>query len=213
MSLPTDKLSSILDPEILTYLGGLEAEDPFLDQLEAHAAAHHFPLIGRQSGRLIELLCRIGGIRRAFEFGAGWGYSAFFFARGGAQVIGAERDPWELEHHARLFAGHPLKASIHIVHGSALDVFEKTSGDFDAILLDLHKEDYAMALDVALPRLRPGGLVLADNVLWGGRTARGAGDASTQALIAYNQRIFRDPRLSSVIVPVGDGLAISRKQG
>ncbi len=213
MSLPADKLSSIVDPEILAYLGVLEAEDPFLDTLEAHAAAHHFPLIGRQSGRLIELLCRIGGIRRAFEFGAGWGYSAFFFARGGAQVIGAERDPWELEHHARLFAGHPLKASIHILQGSALDVFEKTSGDFDAVLLDLHKEDYAMALDVALPRLRPGGLIVADNVLWGGRTARGSGDPSTQALIAYNQRIFRDPRLSSVIVPVGDGLAISRKHG
>ncbi|HNH49184.1 MAG TPA: methyltransferase, partial [Myxococcota bacterium] len=68
------------------------------------------------------------------------------------------------------------------------------------------------ALDVALPRLRPDGLVLADNVLWGGRTARGETDASTSALITYNQRIFHDPRLSSVIVPVGDGLAISRKQ-
>lgn len=213
MSLPADKLSTILDPSILDYLRGLEPADPFLDTLEAHAAAHHFPLIGRQSGLLLEMLCRIGGIRRVFEFGAGWGYSAYFFARGGAEVIGAERDPWELEHHQRLFAGHPLRSAIRIVQGSALEVFERTHGDFDAVLLDLHKEDYPMALDVALPRLRPGGLVLADNVLWGGRTARGETDASTAALITYNQRIFSDPRLSSVIVPVGDGLAISRKQG
>lgn len=214
MSAPSDAFHTIVHPEVTAYLSQLAgAEDPLVDALEAYAVERRFPLVGRASGRVLALLTRLIGGRRVFEFGSGFGFSAYYFASAvgaGGEVVGSERDPWELDAFARLYAGHPLAERIRIHNGDAFEIFDATPGLFDVVFLDLHKLGYPEALRRAVPRVRPGGLILADNVLWGGRTARGAEDPDTAALIAYNQAIMTDPRLESVILPVGDGLAVSR---
>ena len=228
MSSPDDAFTSIVHPEVSAYLERLGGEDDSLiSTLEDYARERHFPLVGRSSGRVLEQpllrfggrervleqLTRLIGGRRVFEFGSGYGFSAFFFARAvgeGGQVIGSEKDGHEVEAHARLYGDHPLRARIQIHQGDAFEIFDGLEGSFDVVFLDLHKQGYRTALNMALPRVRPGGLILADNVLWGGKTSRVAADPDTAALQAFNAAIFEDPRLDTSILAVGDGLAVCR---
>jgi predicted O-methyltransferase YrrM len=163
----------------------------------------------------LELLTRLIGGRRVFEFGSGWGYSAYWFARAvgaGGEVLGSEKDDHELEAFDRLWGDHPHRDRVHIGYGDAFEIFERTEGTFDVVFLDIFKPAYPAAIEVAVPRIRPGGLLLADNVLWGGKTSRPADkdDASTRALQAYNRRAHEHPRLQTVILPACDGLSVSR---
>jgi len=218
MSHPSDGFTGIVHPEVQAYLGTLaREEDPLVARMETYAAERGFPLIGRQSGQwLAQLTIMIGG-RRVFELGSGWGFSAFFFARAvgpGGQVIGSEKDAWEIEAYQRLFAEHPFAPRIDIRQGGAFEVLAATEGDFDVVFCDIDKQGYPRALEEGVARLRPGGLFLADNVLWGGKTARHAApdDTSTRALQAFNEAFFAHPGLDALILPVGDGLAVGRKR-
>lgn len=215
MSHPADALHSIVHPDVRAYLDGLlPPDDPLLDTLEAYGAERGFPLVGRASGRWLELLARLGGARRVFELGSGFGYSAFFFARAvgeGGEVVCTEKDLHELQAARRLWAGHPLAGRLRWIHGSALDALAEAEGRWDVIFLDLGKKDYPAALELAAPRLRPGGLLLADNVLWGGKVVR-EGDPDTEALRAFNRAASADPRLETLILPVGDGLVVARRR-
>jgi caffeoyl-CoA O-methyltransferase len=215
VSSPVDARVGILHPDVREYLGELGAlEDPLVFQMEEYAAERSFPLIGRDGGRWCELLTRAIGGRRVFEFGSGWGYSAFFFARAvgpDGEVIGSEKDEWELDAHKKLFAGHGMAERVCIIHGDAFEVFASTEDLFDVVFIDIAKQDYLRALEVALPRVRPGGLILADNTLWGGKATRepAADDSATAGIRAFNLAVHANPRLRSSILPVGDGLSVS----
>ena len=215
MSSPVDARMPILTPEIGAYIDRLTGPtSPLAERLAAHAHQRGFPLIGETSGRWLELLTRAIGGTRVFEFGSGFGFSAHYFARAvgpTGEVVGSECDDHELEDFDRLFGSDPLRARITIHHGSALDIFASTTGAFDAVLIDIDKEHYIDALEAAIPRVRPGGLILADNVLWGGMTAQkgAASDPATDVLKAFNERIVSDPRLLTGILPSGDGLSVS----
>jgi caffeoyl-CoA O-methyltransferase len=214
VSHPSDGFTGIVDPEVKRFVEALSPEqDPLVATMEAWAAEHRFPLVGHASGRVCEWLTRSIGGRRVFEFGSGYGYSAYFFARAvgeGGSVIGSEFDEHELVEHRRMFAGHPLAARIDLRHGDAFAIFAATEGLFDVVFIDIHKEGYVAALEAAVPRLRKGGLVIADNALWGGKVARPAEDANTAALQDFDRRAFADPRLECVLLPVGDGLLVAR---
>ncbi len=218
MSFPHDGFTGIVHPEVRSYIGELApGPDLLLDRLEAYADERGFPLIGRESGRWLELLTRMIGARRVFEFGSGFGYSAAFFARGvgpEGRVHAVERDTWERDAFEAHFSDAALKARITYHLGDAFQVFQALDGLFDVVLVDCNKVDYQRALDLAVPRLRPGGLLLADNVLWGGKTARPAqpDDASTLALQDFNRALFHDTRLWPAVLPAGDGLAVALKR-
>ena len=215
MSSPIDARLPILTPEIGDYINQLTGPTSDLAaRLAQHARRRGFPLIGETSGRWLELLTRSIGGKRVFEFGSGFGFSAYYFARAvgpDGEVIGSECDAHEFDDFDKLFKNDPIRERIQIHHGSAIDVFHSTSGTFDAVLIDIDKEDYISALDAAIDRVRPGGLILADNVLWGGRTAQPSvdDDAATDTLKAFNNRIFNDARLLTGILPCGDGLSVS----
>lgn len=215
MSAPADAVHALVHPEVQAYLASLEPPgEPLLDALEAYALSRDFPLVGRASGRWLELLSRLIGARRVLELGSGFGYSAFFFARAvgeGGEVLCTEKDAHELEAADRLWGDHPLRARLRWHLGPALDTLAALDGDFDVVFVDLAKRDYPAALEAAVPRLRLGGLLLADNVLWGGKVTR-AGDPDTEALRAFNRGLHADPRLDAAILPVGDGLAVARRR-
>jgi caffeoyl-CoA O-methyltransferase len=215
MSSPSDARVPIVDLRVQQYLRDLRpSDDDLIDRLEAHATEHGFPLIGRNSGYWLELLTQMVSGHRVFEFGSGFGFSAFFFARGvgpGGEVIGCDKDQHELDAHAALFAGHPLADRIDIRLGDAFDVFENTQGVFDVVLLDLDKVNYRRAFDVALPRLRKGGLILADNTLWGAKVTYDTTDESTAALKAFNAYVHSHPGVTTAILPIGDGLGTALK--
>ena len=215
MSSPIDARSPILTHDVGLYIDELlGAPDPLATRLSAHAHRRGFPLIGHTSGNWLELLTRAIHGKRVFEFGSGFGFSAFYFARAvgeDGEVIGAEHDDHELVDFERLYADHPLKKRIDIRLGCAFETFDATQGMFDAILIDVDKEDYPRALEAAIARTRPGGLIMADNVLWGGKTACPPenGDVSTKALQDFNRQLFSDSRIQTGILPAGDGLSVS----
>ncbi len=141
----------------------------------------------------------------------------YFFAQAvgeSGEVVGADRDAWEIEAHRKLYDGHSFSSRIHIHQGEALDVLDSLPGEFDVFLLDCDKSAYVSTIEHILPRLRAGGLVLADNVLWGGRTTQepAAEDVSTRGLRDFNRLVHAHPDLESQVLPVGDGLAVCRKR-
>ncbi len=215
MSSPSDALSTILTPAVDAYVDQLLGQpSPLAERLAKHAQTRGFPLIGHTSGNWLELLTRAIGGKRVFEFGSGFGFSAHYFARAvgrQGEVIGAEHDAHELDDFERLYGDHPLKNRIDIRLGCAFEVFHATDGLFDAVLIDIEKEDYPQALSEALKRVRSGGIIMADNVLWGGKTAHEAApdDPCTAALRAFNEQLFSDPRIQTGILPAGDGLSVS----
>jgi caffeoyl-CoA O-methyltransferase len=214
MSHPSDARVDIVHPLVQDYLAQLHAEDdPLVEALERQARDTGFPLIGRDSGRTLEVLALSIGARRVLELGSGFGYSAYFLARAvgeGGQVLCTEKDAWELEHHERLWAGHPLKPRVSYRLGSALETLEQLDGPFDLVLIDLDKASYLAAYEAAVPKVRAGGLICVDNVLWGGKIGAGAQDPSTQALRTFNERVAADDRVQAVFLSVGDGLAVAR---
>jgi predicted O-methyltransferase YrrM len=217
MSFPSDAFTGNVHPLVRDYMARLDGQaDPLLDRLEAYALKRDFPLIGRESGRWLMLLASAIGARRVFEFGSGFGYSAAFFARAvgpEGEVHACEKDVWEKEAFEAEFDDPVLKKRICFHLGDAFSVIQSLPGQFDAVLIDCNKVDYLRALELAVPRLRTGGILLADNVLWGGKTSQvaQADDASTLALQAFNKALFSDPRLQAGILPVGDGLAMGLK--
>jgi caffeoyl-CoA O-methyltransferase len=216
MSHPTDAFTTIVHPEVRAFLDRFQGEDdPLVARMEAEQKARGFPIVGRHSARTMELLARSIGARRVFELGSGFGYSAYFFARAvgpEGMVLGTEHHQHELDLHEQLFAGHLLKPRIRIQVGSAFDLLDAAEGTFDVIFVDIHKQGYLEAMRRAIPRLRPGGLLLVDNVLWGGKVARPAADPDTAALQAFDEALFAEKALDATILPVGDGLAVARKR-
>jgi len=204
-------------PAISAYLEDLAggAHDPLVVAMETRARQTNFPTVGRATGRWLAQFARLIGARRVFEIGSGYGYSAYFFADGmgeGGEVIGSDDDPALLAVHRDLWAGHRFAPRVDLRLGRGVDVLARATGTFDAFLIDSTKAEYGRDFEAALGRLRPGGVVLVDNVLWGGRVGAPSEDATTQAIQSFNRQIFSDPRVDVCILPVGDGLGVARKR-
>lgn len=217
MSLPQNALHGNLHPEVQAHLHGLvQHDDALLDRLEAYGRERDFPIVGRSSGRVLELCARAIGARRVFELGSGFGFSAWFFARAvgpEGRVYCTDRDEHERVAFRELYAEHPLATRIEHHVGDALEVLATTPGEFDCIFIDVMKEDYPRTVEAALPRLRRGGLLLIDNLLWGGRAARPVEleDHATAGVVEVTRLLMTDPKLCAMVLPIGDGLGVALK--
>ncbi len=208
----------VLQPAVDRYVNQvLPRRDPILAEMERLAKRENIPIIGPACGRLLALAVEVSGAKRIFEMGSAIGYSALWMARAarrGAKIHYTDSDPRNIAR-ARAFlrrAGVGSRVEMHL--GDALDVLYDTPGAFDLIFIDVDKDQYPAALKLALGKLRRGGLLVADNVLWYGRAARPAkrGDAFTRGIQLFNRKIYADKNLFSVIVPLRDGVAICVKK-
>jgi caffeoyl-CoA O-methyltransferase len=210
-----DPLLDIVHPQVSRYIDALGSEhDPLVIRMAKFAREQQFPWLGLDAAKWLELLTRMVNGKRAFEFGSGFGYSAYFLARAageGGEVHGSDVDARMLLAHEKLFAGHPYKSRITLHQGDGVEILASLPGTFDVVFIDLDKPYYPAALEAAIPRVRPGGLILADNVLWSGRTTAPArpGDANVAALRRFNELAHDDSRLRTAIMPAGDGLSVS----
>ncbi|HEX9576475.1 MAG TPA: O-methyltransferase [Myxococcales bacterium] len=208
----------IVDPVIAEYLERLAGSpDPVEAEMRRYADERDgFPIVGPVLGPLLSQLALLARARRIFELGSGFGYSAFWFARAlepGASVTLTDFERENLDR-ARSWLG---KAGLvdrcrFEPPGDGLEALARAEGGLDVVFIDSAKADYPRALAVALPKLRPGGLVLADSILWGGAVARGESDAATAGLREYVRLIFGSEGLVSTVVPIRDGLAITMKR-
>src|ERR1700723_2090399 len=208
-------MANILAPAVEKYLPkAAPPRDPVLADMEAYAKKHDVPIIGPECGRLLYLLTQISGARRIFEMGSAIGYSAIWFARAagpGAEIYCTDGEPANAELARKNFERAGVSKSIRFMSGDAVDLIDSTEGSFDIVLIDVYKHQYPAALKKSLPRLKSGGLVITDNVLWSGRVTEPPKDDNTRGILEFNRSVFGSPELFSVIVPLRDGVAICRK--
>jgi predicted O-methyltransferase YrrM len=208
----------IVDPLIEEYLGKLVASpDPIEAEMRRHAdELEGFPLVGPVVGAFLQQVALITSARRVFELGSGFGYSAFWFARGlaaGGTVTLTDYSRDHLER-ARDYLGRAglTDRCRFEAPGDGLAALERAEPGLDLVFFDQEKADYPRALAVALGKLRPGGLIVADNVLWGGSVARGETDAATSGLREFLRQILGSEGLVSSVLPLRDGLSLTWKK-
>jgi caffeoyl-CoA O-methyltransferase len=197
------------------YLYGiLPKRDALLAEMEAYARRHDIPIIGPAVGRMISLLAQISRARRIFEMGSAIGYSTIWLARAAgprAEVYYTDGNPANARRARIYFRRAGVEDRVQILVGNALRLIEGVPGRYDLIFIDVNKDQYPAALQKALPRLRRGGLLLTDNVLWSGRVAARAKDTNTRAIQKFNRNIYASRELFPVIIPLRDGVAVCRK--
>lgn len=203
------------------YIASLFArDDDVLAALREAADREGLPpiSISAVTGRLLQILLSAIRAERVLEVGTLGGYSAIWMVRGlpaSGRLVTIETDERHAEFARRYFARAGLDDRIDLRIGRALDVLPAFDGErFDAIFLDADKEPLPTYFDWALRLLRPGGLLIADNALWGGRVLDPeTADEGTKGVREFNQRMASDDRVRGTIVPVGDGLAVGVVSG
>jgi caffeoyl-CoA O-methyltransferase len=219
--MPDDKPSwmmrGITSEPIETYIYSLlPARDEVLAEMEAAAAERNIPIVGPAVGRVLHQLALISGAKTVFEMGSAIGYSTIWWARAvgdGGRVIYTDGDRKNSEEGRGYFerAGIASRITIHV--GDALELLSEQKQQFDIIFCDLDKEDYPRALHLALPRLRKGGLLVADNVLWSGKVAeKNPTEASTKAIQEFTRQLYAAPDMFTTILPIRDGIAVAIKK-
>jgi len=195
----------------LTDMAGAEHDDPVLVVMEDLAAEHDFPIIGRATGRFVELAARSISARRVVELGSGYGYSAYWFARAvgpGGEVVCTDTDPVNAELAEEYLTAAGLWDRVRYRVGDALAGLAAEPGEFDVIYCDVDKHGYPDCWRAARERIRVGGLWLCDNVIWSGRVASAEPDPSgwTDAIREHNRLVAEDDRYVGSIVPIRDGV-------
>lgn len=170
--------------------------------------------IGAVTGRLLQVLISAVRAERVLEVGTLGGYSAIWMARAlprSGRLVTIEIDERHADFARRYFTRARLDDRIEVRVGRALDVLPSFDGErFDVVFLDADKEPLPTYLDWSLRLLRPGGLLVADNALWGGRVLDPTTeDEGTRGVREFNRRLATDERLRGTIIPVGDGLAVA----
>ena len=206
-----------LPPELHAYLRDLVPErHPELVRMECEAKEEKFPIIGPAAGNFCYLVARMMQARRVFELGSGFGYSTLWFARAVQENGGGEvhHTVWDqaLSDRARAHleaAGLAHCVTFHV--SEAVEALRKAEGPFDIVFNDIDKEGYPDSLPVAKEKLRPGGVLIVDNMLWGGRIFDPeAREPSTEGVREFTRRITADHDWTVSLVPIRDGLIVAR---
>ncbi|MCS7010576.1 MAG: O-methyltransferase [Anaerolineales bacterium] len=207
---------SLLPDYLNQYLESLvPPRPPELQAMEEYARQHRFPIIGPVCGYFCYQITRLMNARRVFELGSGFGYSTAWFAQGVQENGGGEvwHVVWDanLSQQARLHLERlGVSEVVRYVIGEAVTTLRETPGLFDLIFLDIDKEDYPAALEVIVTKLRPGGLLIADNMLWSGRIFDPADRSdSTRGIQTLTRLLTHDPRWKTTLLPLRDGLILA----
>lgn len=207
-------------PDILVeYIESLvPPRPPEMQAMEEFARQHDFPIIGPTCGHLCYQVARMIGAKRVFELGSGFGYSTAWFAQAVKENGGGEvwHVVWEdeLSQQARRhLAALGYESVVRFETGEAVATLRRTPGPFDLIFLDIEKEDYPAALEVIAGKLRPGGVLIADNMLWSGRIFDPADRAaSTEGIRSLTKLLAKDPQWVTTLLPLRDGMMMAFKQ-
>ncbi len=211
------RVDAIIQREQAEYLDKLLTQnDPLLSEMEAYAAEHRVPIADREVAVFLEITARVSRARKALEIGMAIGYSVIHLARGmgeGSLVTTIEPNEEMISASSGYLERANLMDRVQIERGKALEVMPSLSETFDLLFIDAVKEEYKQYLDLGLPRLRSGSLVVVDNLLWGGRVAKAEPDeeSSTTALREFNRYFVNHPQLRAEVLPIGDGLGYAVK--
>jgi predicted O-methyltransferase YrrM len=220
-------------PELLeSYATALGPDaDELIEEMGTQARREGFPYVGPAVGGWLAMCARFADAERVFEFGSGFGYSAYWFARElpeDGQVVLTEIDADELDQAREYLDRGGVADRAAFEHGDAIETVESYDGPFDVVLIDCQKERYAEAFEAVRDKVAPGGIVAADNAVAGGTidagdlvayfedTDGGEGDLEeaemnemSRGIAAYLETVREDEAFETVLLPVGEGVAVS----
>lgn len=209
-----------MTPELEAYIGShIDAEPAELRRIDRRSNLRLLNgrmCSGHIQGRLLKMLVRMAAPMRVLELGTFSGYSALCLAEGlpeGGSVDTVEADD-ELEDEIRAnLASSPLGGRVTLHIGDALEVMKRWEGPvFDMIFIDADKRAYPEYYEAALPLLRDGGFIIADNTLWDGHVVEeGRHSPQTAGVMRFNDIVAADPRVEKSMIPLRDGLTVVRK--
>lgn len=211
-----------IDPALLAYCEAhTSEEDALLKKITRETQAKVLMprmLSGHLQGKMLELFTKMLQPKTILEIGTYTGYSGICLARGlgkDGKLITLDIND-ELETMVRgFFEESGLAAQIDYRLGNAREIIPTLDGPFDLVFIDADKFYYAEYFDLIIDKVRPGGIILADNVLWSGKILVEKGqkiDKDTQALLDFNQKIQEDRRVENILLPIRDGVMMARKR-
>jgi predicted O-methyltransferase YrrM len=197
--------------------------DPIIAEMDERTATEEFPTVGPAMGGWLRLLARAVDAARVFEFGSGFGYSAYWMAPAlpaDGTVVLTERDAALLSDAREYFARGGYTECARFEQGDAIETVEHYAGPFDLVLIDNEKARYAEAFDAVRDNVRPGGLVVADNAIEAGPIDFGdirallagesvAASAASEGVVEYLRTVRSDDAFETSLLPVGEGATVS----
>jgi len=212
----------IVPDAVERYLAGLnQLADPVLLEIARAGEQQGLPLVDAEVGGLLRVLATAVGATAILEIGTAIGYSGIWLAAAlpaNGMLVTMERDRKRAAQARENFVQAGVADRVTVMIGDASLMLAKVGGPFDLIFQDGDKRSYLPMLDRLVDLVRPGGLIVTDNVLWDGEVVPGfiaqatRKAEDTRAITEYNERLSRHPRLMTSIVPIRDGVAISVKQ-
>jgi predicted O-methyltransferase YrrM len=170
---------------------------------------------GPVQGRFLQLLCQLMQPKKVLEIGTFTGFATICMARGMASdgLLTTIEANEEYEGIIRKYLAKAAVADrVRLIIGDAKEVIPTLEGGFDLVFIDADKISYPSYYDLMIEKLNPGGVVLADNVLWEGKVLNvGTKERDTKAIQAFNDKVQNDPRVENVLLPLRDGLMMVRK--
>ena len=210
----------MLDPQIQKYTDEVSnVEDPVLEEVERSTHLHTLApqmLSGRVQGKFLTMLASMLDAQQILEIGTFTGFSAICLARGlrnsvESKVVTLEANP-EMEHLIRKnLALSGLENKIEYIIGNALDILPSRKETWDMVYIDAHKQEYPEYFNLVVDKVRTGGLIISDNVLWSGKVVYEPEDVDAKVIRTYNEMLKQDPRVEVIVLTVRDGLSIARK--
>jgi caffeoyl-CoA O-methyltransferase len=210
---------NIINSKIAEYTESFTSQEPDIVQRLVQVTEKELDytdmLSGRQAGILLRILVQVSGARRILEIGTFTGYSAMMMALGmpeDGELITLEKNQRYQRISGPFFSEPPFNEKIFQIMGNALEIIPRLEGQFDLIFLDADKINYPKYYALLKHKIRSGGLLVVDNVLWGGSVT----DQSTEkaaAIHTLNEMIRNDENIEQVMLPVRDGVTIARFSG
>jgi len=189
-----------------------------LQEMETYAEKHDFPIIGPACGYYCYQLARTIAARSIFELGSGYGYSTAWFAKavkenGGGTVHHTVWDEKLSQSAASHLSALGLSAFVQYHNAEAVETLRQAQGPFDIIFNDIDKDGYPASLEVIKEKLRSGGLLIIDNMLWHARIFDKADvSAATEGVREFTRRIVGDPDWIVSLTPMRDGMIVALKK-
>lgn len=218
-------MSDVVPEEIGRFAHTLGPQpDTIIEEMDAKAEREGFPTVGPAVGGWLQLLAGLVDAKRVFEFGSGFGYSAYWFARAlpaDGEVVLTEVDADELNQARDYLARGGYADRARFEHGDAIDTVESYDGPFDVALVDNEKDRYVEAFEAIRDKLAPGGVVIADNAMTAGiidfdalLAYREGGDPEmdehTRGIADYLDHVTAVDGFETGLLPLGEGVAVSR---
>ena len=213
---PGWRMGGITVPDVEDYLYAmLPPRDEVLAEMEVEAGRNDVSIVGPVVARLLYQLAAISGAKKIFEMGSAIGYSTIWWARAvgdGGRVVYTDGDRKNAEKARRYFERAGVSQRITVRVGDALEILSEEKTPYDIIFNDVDKIDYPRILRLALPHLKSGGLLIADNVLWYGKLGKPNPDAQTKAILEFNKLMYESKDLFTTILPIRDGVSVCVKK-